>query len=367
MTNINGNFELPKNNGELLEAQAQVWTHVFSFIHSMSLNCAVKLGIPDIIRRHGRPMSLSELVEALPIHKTKAHCIRRLMRLLVQSKLFIKLDEIQEKGKDKEVHYWLTPAASLLLKDNSMTVAPFVQLFSDPVMLKPWHHMKEWLESGHEGSPFEMAHGRSIWEHFAAGELRLANFFNESMSCDTKLVMSVLLQDYKQVFEGVGLLVDVGGGIGTTTKAILDVFPGTECIVLDLPHVVAGLEGTHNLKFVGGDMFDNIPRCNAVLLKWILHDWNDESSTRILKKCKEAILEGGKVIIIDIVLTDDCPRDNDNVVEEAQLISDMLMMNCVNGKERSESEWAKLFTDAGFTNYKFSRVLGARSVIEVYP
>ncbi|XP_051134787.1 8-hydroxyquercetin 8-O-methyltransferase-like [Andrographis paniculata] len=365
MAKLNGDMEL-SNNEELLEAQAQVWNQTFSFIHTMSLKCAIDLGIPDIIHRHGTPMSLSQLVDTLPINKVKAHCIRRLMRLLVQCKVFDKL-EILDKPGDEEVHYWLTPAGRLLLRDDPISIAPYLQVISNPVMMKTWHHMSEWLVNGHEGSAFEVAHGISIWEYFDGDEPRLANLFNESMACDTRLVMSVVLKDYKQVFEGVGLLVDVGGGIGTATKEIHDVFPGMECVVLDLPQVVAGLKGTHNLTFVGGDMFDDIPRGDAILFKWVLHDWNDESCARILKKCREAVTEGGKVIIFDVVLKDDGQGDNNKIIEEAQLLFDMAMMAYVNGKERSEREWAKLFTDAGFTTYKISPVLGVRSVIEVYP
>jgi hypothetical protein len=35
--------------------------------------------------------------------------------------------------------------------------------------------------------------------------------------------------------------------------------------------------------------------------------------------------------------------------------------------ERNEKEWAKLFLDAGFLNYKIHPVLGTRALIELYP
>ncbi|KAK8992101.1 hypothetical protein V6N11_044993 [Hibiscus sabdariffa] len=67
---------------ELLEAQAHVWNHIFSFINSMSLKCAVDLGIPDIIHNHGKPMTVSKLVAALPIlNSTKARNLYRFMRI----------------------------------------------------------------------------------------------------------------------------------------------------------------------------------------------------------------------------------------------------------------------------------------------
>jgi hypothetical protein len=62
-------------------------------------------------------------------------------------------------------------------------------------------------------------------------------------------------------------LVDVGGGIGSIAKVIAKSFPKIECIVFDLPHVVDGLQGSENLKYVGGDMFEVIPPAQSILLK----------------------------------------------------------------------------------------------------
>jgi uncharacterized Fe-S radical SAM superfamily protein PflX len=39
------------------------------------------------------------------------------------------------------------------------------------------------------------------------------------------------------------------------------------CTVLELPQVITNLEGTKNLNYVGGDMFQHIPSADAVLLK----------------------------------------------------------------------------------------------------
>lgn len=99
----------------------------------------------------------------------------------------------------------------------------------------------------------------------------------------------------------------------------------------------------------------------------ILHDWSDKDCVKILKKCKEAIPNkenGGKVIVIDIVIDN---QKGENKSFETQLFSDVLMMVHVSGKERNEQEWAKLFSNAGFSDYKISPILGLRSVIEVYP
>ena len=60
-------------------------------------------------------------------------------------------------------------------------------------------------------------------------------------------------------------------------------------------------------------------------------------------------------------------KDEDDESYETQLFFDMLMMALVTGRERNEKEWAKLFQDAGFSDYKITPILGLRSLIEVYP
>ncbi|CAK9172866.1 unnamed protein product [Ilex paraguariensis] len=281
-----------EQSSELLNAQAHIWNHLFNFINSMSLKCTIQLGIPNVVHGHGRPMTLSELVDALSNNRAKAHCVCRLMRILVHSDFFV-MQKISKN--DDEDGYFLTPASRLLMKDNPSSLAPFLLGMLDPILTEPWHYMTE------------------------------------------------------------------------CRKAIADAFPDLKCTVFNLPHVVAGLEGNKNSSYVAGDMFEAIPTADVVLLMWILHDWSDEESLRILKKCKEVIsIEnmGGKIIIIDMVLENQKEDDNST---ETQLFLDMLMMVLVTGRQRNEKERAKLFFDAGFSDYKISPILGLRSLIEVYP
>ncbi|XP_014503060.1 probable O-methyltransferase 3 [Vigna radiata var. radiata] len=163
---------------------------------------------------------------------------------------------------------------------------------------------------------------------YAGCNRKVNHLFNDAMENDTRLISSLMIEKCKGTFTRLKSLVDVGGGTGTMAKAIAKSFPKMQCIVLDLPHVVAGLQGAENLKYVGGDMFEAIPPADSILLKWIMHDWSDEECMKILKKCKEAIRkEGkkGKVIIIETVM-DDEKRDDDDEFVETQLLFDILMM-----------------------------------------
>lgn len=89
------------------------------------------------------------------------------------------------------------------------------------------------------------------------------------MANDSRLSISVIIEHCKEIFEGLKSLVDIGGGTGTMAKSIADMFPQINCIVLDLPHVIEGCEGSKNLSYVGGDMFKFIPSADAILLKVI--------------------------------------------------------------------------------------------------
>ena len=75
------------------------------------------------------------------------------------------------------------------------------------------------------------------------------------MTSDSKLVSNVVIDKYK----GLESLVDAGEGTGTMSMAISKSFAQLVCIVIDLPHVVDGLQGNESLKYVGGDMFEAFP------------------------------------------------------------------------------------------------------------
>ncbi|XP_060670024.1 trans-resveratrol di-O-methyltransferase-like [Ziziphus jujuba] len=347
---------------KLLQAQALIWNVSFNYMKPMSLKCAIELGIPDIIHNHGQAITLSELIQSLHIHPSKTYCIYRLMRLLVHSGFFA-----NHKGDDKaqqEEKYSLTPASRLLLKDEPFRATQVFLNSFVPEFVTPCLHLSAWLQNTDE-TPFETVYERTIWDFLAENPDHKQKFYEEMVS-DSLLIGKAVMEECKEVFEGLKTLVDVGGGTGTMAKAIVKMFPSIKCAVFDLPHVVAGLHGTENLHFIGGNMFEAIPPANALLLKWVLHDWKDEECVAILKKCREAIpskKEGGKIIIVELIIDD--PK-TDKELSETQLCFDMFMLTG-GGKERSQMEWEKLFLAAGFSDYKITPLLGVRSLIEVFP
>eukprot|EP00268_Persea_americana_P063234 TRINITY_DN81857_c0_g1_i1.p1 TRINITY_DN81857_c0_g1~~TRINITY_DN81857_c0_g1_i1.p1 ORF type:complete len:363 (+),score=72.31 TRINITY_DN81857_c0_g1_i1:56-1144(+) len=351
-----------EGSNDLLQAHAHVWNLTFSFISSMSLKCAIQLGIPDIIHNHGQPITLSELAASIPITPTKTAFLQRLMRLLVHSGIFA-IQKNEENKVEKEQGYVLTPSSKILLSTRT-GVSPFLLMMTDSVLVLPWHFLSSWF-IGNEPTAFETAHGTSLWG-YTANHPEHNNLFNKAMASDTQLVMSIIVKELASVFHGLRSLVDVGGGTGTAATIIAEAFPQVKCTVFDLPHVVETLPKDSIIHAVGGDMFESIPHADAVFLKWLLHACSDEECVKILRRCKEAIPskeEGGKVIILEMVLN----ANKDHKPMETQLYFDVLMLVNTKGREREEHEWRKIFMDAGFDDYKISPVLGLRSLIEVYP
>ncbi|KDO50646.1 hypothetical protein CISIN_1g043533mg [Citrus sinensis] len=278
---------------------------------------------------HGRAITLSELVSALDIQPTKTTV------------------------NGQEEAYGLTAASTLLIKDKPYCLSPTVSVFVDPFFVAPFQSLSSWFK-GTELTLWETVHGIKFWE-FMNQNPAINQRFNEAMASDSEIMTSfVVKSECKQIFEGLGSLVDVGGGNVSFSRIISEAFPGIKCTVLDLPHAVANLPEADNLKYIAGDMLRFIPPANAFLFK-------------ILKKRREAIAsngERGKVIIIDIVIN---AEEEEHELTETKFLFDIVMSVNATGKERTESEWAKLFFDAVFSHYKITPIFGMKSLIEVYP
>ncbi|CAO1946013.1 unnamed protein product [Urochloa humidicola] len=363
---------------QLMKAQAELWNHVFAYTRSMSLRCAVELGVPDAVHRLGGAATVPELAAALSLPPSRAPYLRRLMRLLVHAGFF---------ASDAAASiYRLTPLSRLLVSTPSgadaggqaqgqgQGLSPFALAMLHLTIVSPSMLLATWFRAADASAaaarvPFEAAHdGRDLWA-VAKGDREFGAAFNNAMACDGRFVMDVLVRDHPDVLRGLTSLVDVGGGSGGAARAIAAAFPHVRCSVLELPHVVAAVpEGERGgVEFVAGDMFENVPKADAVLLKWILHGWDDEKCVCLLRRCREAIPSreaGGRVIVVELVVGS---SPADEKATETQLLWDVMMSGVVGSPERDELEWRKIFEDAGFSGYKIAAVLGIRSVIEVYP
>ncbi|KAG8068026.1 hypothetical protein GUJ93_ZPchr0005g16322 [Zizania palustris] len=270
-------------------------------------------------------------------------------------------------GATDEPVYTLTPLSRLLV--GSSNLVPFMSMLLHPTIVTPFLGIGQWFQN--ELPPdqccvFKQTHGESFWE-LTGHDTAFDAAFNEAMVSDSNFIMDIIIKEHGEVFQGISSLVDVAGGLGGAAQAISKAFPEVKCSVLDLGHVVAKAPSGTLVEYVTGDMFESVPPANAVLLKWVLHDWSHNECVKIMKNCRKAIPSrnvGGKVIIIDIVVAAD---SSDEKKRELQALFDVCLMFLSNGIEREEHEWNKVFLEAGFSSYKIMSVLGFRSIIEVYP
>ncbi|BAS87936.1 Os04g0176200 [Oryza sativa Japonica Group] len=192
---------------------------------------------------------------------------------------------------------------------------------------------------------FERAHGAPMFEYMGTNR-RLNTLFNQAMAQQSMIVINKLLDRFHG-FDGVGVLVDVGGGTGGTLEMIMSRHKHITGVNFDLPHVISQAPSLPGVKHVAGNMFESIPNGDAIFLKSILHLQNDEDCIKILKNCHQALSDNGKLIAVEIVLPA-IPEPVPTAQYPFQM--DMIMLNNFRGgKERTELEFTKLAMDSSFS------------------
>ncbi len=113
---------------------------------------------------------------------------------------------------------------------------------------------------------------------------------------------------------GAQRLLDVGGGTGIYSVALLRRNPELRAVVFDRPEVLrvaaefaAGSGVADRMELQSGDFFtDPLPAgADAILLSNILHDWDVPECRALLRRCAEALPSGGRLILQDVFLDDD--------------------------------------------------------------
>ncbi|TKY65088.1 Flavonoid 4'-O-methyltransferase [Spatholobus suberectus] len=196
------------------------------------------------------------------IPPTKVSSVQSLLRFLAHNGFF-EIVRIHDNIEEKEA-YALTAASELLVKGNDLCLAPMIKGVLDPTVTGSWHQLKKWTYED-DLTLFGISFGSHLWD-FLNNNPTYNKLFNEAMASDSQM-MNVALRDCNWVFEGLESFVDVGGGTGIMAKIICEAFPKLKCIVLERPAIVENLSGSNNVTYVGGDMFESIPKANAILLK----------------------------------------------------------------------------------------------------
>ncbi|KAL0736823.1 hypothetical protein Bca4012_013033 [Brassica carinata] len=331
----------------------------------MVLKAALELGVIETITAvdEGVWLSSYEIALRLPTKPTnpEAPVLLDRMLILLANHSILKYREIGGNGETKMV-YAAGPICTFFSNrgDGSGSLAPLFMINLSEVYFKTWMHLKDVILEGKDA--FTSAHGKSFFEYTCSNE-QFGEMFNGAISEASRLTMKKVLEVYRG-FEHVNTLVDVGGGNGTAISLVISKYPHIKGINLDLACVIADAPLYPGVEHDSGDMFVEIPKGDAMFLKWILHCWNDEDCVKILKNCRRSLSETGKVIIVD-VLKPTQPNINDLYSNNA-FAKDMVMCTFLSGgRERSLPEFQTLAFDSGFRRFQIACCEHSYYVIEL--
>jgi SAM-dependent methyltransferase len=186
-----------------------------------------------------------------------------------------------------------------------------------------------------------------------AEDRKAQQIFNDAMSALSAADGAAIVQTYE--FSRFRAVIDVGGGHGTLAMMIAEVAPEVKLRVLDQPHVIDGTRNrlaqkglANKIEAIAGNFFDRIPGpADLCVLKHIIHDWDDENSRRILKNCRDALADDGRILVCETLISD----GPESIPAK---VFDIEMLLGPGGRERSEQEFAALFASTGM---KLNRVI----------
>ncbi|KAI7751329.1 hypothetical protein M8C21_002889 [Ambrosia artemisiifolia] len=315
---------------------------------SMVLVNTIKLKVLETIADVGPDARLSghDIASRLSIPNQDApDMLDRMLRLLATHSVVTCTEGVHESRPVRV--YGLTPVAKYFIpNDDGVSLGPLTRLIQDKVFIDSWFGLEDAVRNG--GVPFDKVHGTHAFEYPALDE-RFNKVFNQAMVNHTTILMKEILKHYRG-FNNLERVVDVGGGLGITLAMIISKHPSIKGINFDLPHVTQHAQLYEGIEHVGGDMFKEVPEGDAIFMKWILHDWDDDSCIKLLKNCYKALPKTGKVIVVEGVLP--FLPDTSSHVKVNTHVDVLMMTQNPGGKERTEDEFLALAKGAGFTGIR---------------
>ncbi len=234
-----------------------------------------------------------------------------------------------------------TSRLGVLHKDSPFTLKHYAQAMGGPAF---WHTSMRLPDSVRRGRNYvEEALGGDLWNFYDRNDDE-ARMFRAAMTD----VSAPVVREAASAINGAdnGFVVDVGGASGTFVAELLKRNPRLTGAVLDLPQAMPGVDEqaarwgvSGRMSGIAGDFFDSIPPADFYLLKYILHDWSDESCIEILSNIRRAMNPGARVFIVEMMFTDQ------GISRQAALL-DMVMLICLTGRERERPEFEKLLRAA---------------------
>jgi hypothetical protein len=298
---------------------------------SQLVHVAAELGLADVLAKG--PLRAEALAERVGADPT---ALRRVLRALASFGVF---------AEDAKGRWKLTPLAQSLRSDHPQSMRDFARMMIDDYNWDAWGGL---LQGVRDGKPaFDRVHGMPFFDYLQRHPEK-ERVFAASMASISGSQNPGIAASYP--FGELTTLVDVGGAHGHLLAAILRRHKKLKGVLYDQPQVVAGAAARGfigapgvrgRIEVIGGDFFESVPAgADGYLMKYILHDWNDERCARILGLCRDAMAPKGRVLAVESAIT---PRNRPDVGK----LMDINMFVLLRGKERTREEFAALFASAG--------------------
>jgi SAM-dependent methyltransferase len=326
----------------------QLWRLIQSHRVTAVIYVAAKLAIAELLRVG--PLSANELAKSTGADE---HALDRLL---------VALSTIGICAPAGEDRYSLTEMGAGLDGTAEQSFKGWA-IFEGQMLSNRWNGL---LDSVMTGKTAAQLQGISDSFDLMARSPEAVSLFNAAMVDATRFVTPDILRAYD--FGGITHLMDVGGGSGELIGAIARQYPHIRGTVFDLPRCAEsatshldrmGVSG--RIKFESGDFFQTVPTgADAIIMKSIIHDWNDELSLKLLGNCRRALAENGRLLLIERIMPE-VPSLSDEDREQA--MSDLNMLRGPGGLERTEKKYGRLLDETGFQQLAIHPA-GLFSVIE---
>ena len=318
----------------------------FGAMMTQALAVAAKLGVADLLA--AKPRTVQELAAAT---KTHEHALYRVLRSLASIGVF--------EETDPKV-FANTPYSQPLRSDAPNSMRNGAIFMGEEWHWKVWGDMMYSVQTGKPAWGHML--GAEVFDYFAENPEQ-AEIFNNAMTDMSVTTAPAVVEAYD--FSGINRLTDIAGGHGYLLAQVLKANPHMNGILFDVPPVIAGAgarlekEGVaERVEKVSGDFFSSVPKnADAYLMKHIIHDWDDERATRILRNINQAMTENGKVLIVEVVV----PEGNEPHYSK---LLDLEMLTSPGGLERTAQEYRELLAAAGFRLTRIIQTSSPFSIIE---
>lgn len=326
---VNGKYEFIGTPNSVIDPLRVINDLLSGFIVSQAIYVMARMGIPDLLS--SEPRTAHQLATSLNAHHSS---LLRLLRALTTINLVY---------EDEDGMFSLADLGEYFRTDHPLSFHAQANMIGEPARWQAWSEFFNTIMTG--DSAFERVHGKPLFDYMEENQQDIPQF-QASMTAQTVRVIPAICAEYD--FSDVQKVVDVGGGRGTLLRGLFDCFPHLTGILYDLPPVVGEAKSvadqvlSERCTFIGGNMFQVIPPGGDIyILKRILHDWDDEDAIRILKNCRDAAGDQGRLLVMERVLKPS------NQPDPAKWM-DLRMLALLAGRERSEPEFHALFEASGW-------------------